>query len=641
MKLVSCLSGVATGLSLVGVTPAWAQIQNDSAANSVAVGDIIVTARRVAESTLDVPAAVAVLSNETLREQRINNLLDIGLTTPGLNAARNVNSTLSINYNIRGQGVSDRYGSPPSVINYFNEVPSGVLGTPLFDLDSVQVLKGPQGTLFGGSATGGAVLFTSKRPTFDGIEGYAQGSLGNFNYREMQGAINLPVTGWLAIRVAGFLTRRDGVTKVVNIPGLRLGDSHQDSFRASIRMEPADWISNDTVYSYDNIDVRGVARVFSGYDKNATCPNFFNVVCTYGTATLQAELDAQNARGPFKIKQTPPSNGEPLDQFFADRWKVHTISNTTNIKFNDIFSIKNIFGYSASSTPRPGISIRGADVDGLEFSGLTLIDSFVRNVGPIAQVTEELQIHGSVKDAIDVWVGGYYQRNHNPPAAIERQIYPNGIDFTTAPSLASNNGQKAVYGQMVLKGAMVGLEGLSVTLGGRETWSKTTVFIDSPLEASTSSKAFTYTASLDYKPSEDVLLYIAHRKGFKPGGSNQIGVLTLPANVGPYVNYKPEILKDVEIGVKTKFQVAGMRGTVDLAAYRQKLSDAQRSIILGGITVVVVNAQSATIKGLEFDTALQLSDRLRVSGSYAYIKPQWDEYLSPLFGWRRRYPDHL
>lgn len=136
-----------------------------------------------------------------------------------------------------------------------------------------------------------------------------------------------------------------------------MSDRYQDSFRASVRIEPADWISNDTVYSYNKIKVNGNALVFAGYNETEACQpfNVINVVCAYGQPALQAALDEQSARGPFKIKLTPPANGEALDDYFVDRSTVQSIVNKTEIKLSESVSIKNIFGYSLPNHRDPGL----------------------------------------------------------------------------------------------------------------------------------------------------------------------------------------------------------------------------------------------------------------------------------------------
>src|SRR3546814_6250126 len=158
-------------------------------------------------------------------------------------------------YTIRGQGKAVTGPGLQSVITYFNEVPLPSIGSfaPTFDVSNVQVLKGPQGTLFGRNTTGGAVLVYSALPTYD-LEGYAEVEVGNYNKREFQGALNIPIIDdVLAIRLAADIDRRKGFTKNLG-PGGDTDDAHMDAFRVSVRFQPTDWIRNDLVFDHTRID---------------------------------------------------------------------------------------------------------------------------------------------------------------------------------------------------------------------------------------------------------------------------------------------------------------------------------------------------------------------------------------------------
>src|SRR5690606_6889282 len=166
-----------------------------------------VTARKREESLQEVPVSVRALGTDDLRIKGITKPDDLKFHTPGLEIRNQSIQRNSISYFIRGQGQT--FGSSPSVVTYFADAPLGngariSIGnnSQMFDLASVQVLKGPQGTLFGRSSTGGAILFSPQRPSGE-FGGFVEQTLGEYNWRETTGALDVPVVeGILNARLA-------------------------------------------------------------------------------------------------------------------------------------------------------------------------------------------------------------------------------------------------------------------------------------------------------------------------------------------------------------------------------------------------------------------------------------------------------
>lgn len=222
------------------------------AESPIEVEEILVTARRKEESIQTVPVSVTAFSEEKLVREGVQTTQDLMRMTPGVvlsGAGSNANTT----FTIRGQGRDVIGPGQPSVISYTNEVPMPSWGAvlPAFDTSNIQVLKGPQGTLFGRNTTGGAVLVYTKKPTYE-LEGYVQGIAGDYSWRDIQGGISIPIIeNTLAVRVAGQLSRRDGYTKVFNSQNEHFFDDdniHTDAFRISVLFEPTDFIENTFVY---------------------------------------------------------------------------------------------------------------------------------------------------------------------------------------------------------------------------------------------------------------------------------------------------------------------------------------------------------------------------------------------------------
>jgi len=191
---------------------------------------IVVTARRREEDLQDVPVAVTAFSAEALERSTVQSVQDLTPITPGLRFGVEGGKT-SASVSLRGIGQTPVGGGTPGVVQYFADVPLPSEGSniPTYDIGNIQVLKGPQGTLFGRNTLGGAILINPQAPT-DNFEGYVEGTFGRFDYFEVEGAINIPLGDIGAFRAAGQIRRQDGRTRSLD-GGPDLDNIEQDSFR--------------------------------------------------------------------------------------------------------------------------------------------------------------------------------------------------------------------------------------------------------------------------------------------------------------------------------------------------------------------------------------------------------------------------
>src|SRR5690625_1385329 len=293
-KLRRSVLMTASALGLTAAFPAVPTLAQPTQPSFV-LEEVVVTARRREERLQDVPVSMTVLNQESMHNNNIVNAGDIATYTPSLQTNSRFGSD-STNFAIRG--FSQELRTTSSVGVYFAEVvaPRGANTTQtgdgagpgdFFDLENVQILKGPQGTLFGRNTTGGAVVLTPKKPT-DEFEGYIEGSVGNYDMHRVQGVVNIPITDNLRSRFGVDYQERDGYLKnISDIGPSRFADVDYVSLRASVVWDITDNIENYTILKYS--DSSNDAPPFSLLACDAANPPF--------GALCQADMDRRADRG--------------------------------------------------------------------------------------------------------------------------------------------------------------------------------------------------------------------------------------------------------------------------------------------------------------------------------------------------------
>lgn len=569
--------------------------------------DIIVTARRVGESIQSVPLSVTALGQEQLRRQKVTSVEDLQFLSPALTTSAALNRS-TVNYNIRGQ-TQQNNGSLPSVQPYFNDVPLSVGTFQMYDLESVQVLKGPQGTLFGRNTTGGAVLFNSRKPDRD-LDGYVQGRFGNLDALGLQGAINIPIGETLAIRLAGDITRRDGYTRNLST-GKDLDDQHVDSWRVSLRWRPIDAIDNLLVHDGVRVSQNGGGPILSGYipgKLSANTPGF---------------IDAFHQSQELGVRQRHANTA------LFDERRGWGVLNSLSVDLGAI-TLKNITGY------RRNKNNASYDQDG---TGLAIIETTSNYLDykqfDFHTITEEFQILGET-GRLNWIAGAYYDKtkSNRPNASVSQAAGT----ISRAVLTEQNDTSRALFGQVDI-GLDELAEGVNVTLGYRYTWdtrrlsSQTIDLRTTPhgvgvkLTDTAKFSAPTWTIGANWQVDPDLLLYVVSRRGYKSGGFN-----TLSAIAGPQQRFQPEYLTDHEAGAKFSWDAGGMRGNINLSVFTGNYKDIQRSVIVAATTSATINAARATIRGFELEASIRPVEALEVNGFWSHLDAQYDLYVNPFSG---------
>jgi iron complex outermembrane receptor protein len=399
----------------------------NSSATGEDAGDIIVTARRVEERLQDVPISITVFNQQQLTNRNLVNAGDLASYTPSL--ATNPNfGTENTSFAIRG--FTQDAGTPPSVGVYFADVvaPRGpTQGTQagdgagpgsFFDLQNVQVLKGPQGTLQGRNTTGGAILFVPQKPTSK-FEGFVEGSYGNYDMKRIQGAINIPLSNIARFRIAGDHEQRDGYPH--NISGIGPEDFDNVNYtaiRASLVIDLTPDLENYAIASYSRSDTNGSVQKLIGCNPAGYNPvnpalglaNFIGVLSCN-------QLASEKSRG-AGFYDVEAAVQDPVSRI--TQWQ---IINTTTWHATDTLTIKNIVSY-AQFTDKVRSPLFGANWTtaglpspysilfsrGVPASFSTIIPAPGLDTANQSTFTEEFRAQGAaLDDRLSYQAGGYLE----------------------------------------------------------------------------------------------------------------------------------------------------------------------------------------------------------------------------------------
>ncbi|MCK9541460.1 MAG: TonB-dependent receptor [Novosphingobium sp.] len=675
MRIFGKTTGLA-GVSVFALCVAFpASVRAEEAADAAAqatagqdravasgTGDIVVTARRREESLQNVPIAITALDSEALQKGAVRQTADLQFITPGLTFTMGSDSRQNSAFNIRGAGQAFG-GNLPSVLTYFADVPldyHGAASFAVFDLENVQVARGPQGTLFGRNTTSGAVVFVPRAPQ-DTLGGYVTGEIGNYRLRHFQAALNLPITDNLALRLSGDFVHRRGTTLNLTT-GNYLDGRNQTAVRAFARWEPAAGIRNDTIVQYLYADETGTPYILKDVrpdgDTAATRSSMDKALYDlYGGPTGTAQyLAAQKARGPRVTA---------LNRDTAEKRKIAVAVNTTTIELSDGITLKNILGYEWVRTNY------FTDIDGTPQQVNYSSAMFGVPEFETSQWTDEIQLIGKGLGGRLDWIAGFFFLDSKSPASGFQmgRISESNLSFVgdgvPGPSVIStsrnsaliHDTSRALYAQATYD---IG-SGIKLTGGFRYSWdsrASTTgqmsslAGINGPYTCSaiksdgtrlpattpeaqcfTTIKAkfddYGYTIGAEWKPGADTLLYATTRRNFKDGGQNFINTLDTAL-----LTYKPEIATDYEIGIKQSWLSGGLRGHTNLSLYYGKYDDMQRQVTVNtgtAVATVIYNAAKANIKGAEFETSFSL-DNLTLSLFYNYTDAKYDNFIDPATG---------
>ena len=609
-----------TALAFLAATPSYAQDttqqpSEDAAAASMdaavdptdepqVINDIVVTARRREETLQDVPIAITAFSGEALEAQGAADITVLQQKAPNLTlqVARGSNSTL-IAF-IRGIGQQDPvWGFEPGVGLYVDDVyiarPQGAV-LDIFDIERVEVLRGPQGTLYGRNTIGGAIKYVTSRLGND-FAAKGRVSIGSYDQLDMVGSVTVPLADWATIGGAIASYKRDGYGK-----NLTTGAEHYNkdvlAGRVSLELTPTPQLF--IRIAADKTDDESNPRHGHRETGNAGLPEFAPPESVYDTRAGVGDENNVETQG---------------------------ISGTIEYEMSDAVTLKSITAYRDGHTE-------------------TVID-FDNTAGPILDIPSFYKDHQFSQELQAVYEGegiqgifGLYYLDGSASGAFDTVI--GNANLTTLTSGTVDTTSYAIFGD-----ANIDLsDQFSVSVGGRYTIDKRegTVFradylgIRSPTFGNDAAvlfrtrtdytndrtdKKFTPRVSLRYEPTEDLMLYTSYSKGYKSGGFDPRGdAIFTPATTE---GYAPETVDAYEVGLKGAFLNRSL--FLNLAGFYSDYKDQQVTTqFLVGTTVVssVDNVGASRIWGVELEGRAVPSRELSVSWAFGYTNAKFKEFLT-------------
>ncbi|WP_411820886.1 TonB-dependent receptor [Hyphococcus formosus] len=621
---MALLQATALATLLSGAAHAQSESQAAETNSRAGLDTIVITARKVEENLQDVPIAVTALGGEQLKESQITDLSQIAGRVPSF-TYQSQNSMESEIF-IRGVGSVRLNGATAdaSVGTFIDEIYIGRRGSatpPIFDLERLEVLRGPQGTLFGKNVVGGALSLVTAKPQFEfGGGGYV--SYGNYNTIHATGHVTGPITENVALRLALYQNRHDGYAENI-VRNEELEDLESYAGRISLL-----WNLNDNMTL--NLSADASTEEGGGPSRHSVDNPF---VPGFGPVS------------PNLISQDPRTNESPYEQYA----RKETAGITARFEWDMGPVTATYLGAFRKGDGDARWTQAGAGAPP------SLTDSTLTQLERHTGITQEIRF-ASAQDQRFRWLAGLYYLDDNT----RRQSRNTAISFlpggagSTRDILDGDNEffqvgvskNYAAFGEV----AYDITDDLTITAGGRYTIDKKTwdievveyslgpdgmdnIFSTAPVQGeyqvSTDDKwsEFTPKVTLDWRFADGKIAYLSAAKGFK-GGGWQGGAANATAAETPY---SPETAWTYEAGLKT--DLFDNRVRFNLAAFYTDFKDLQVELLDDvNLVLVVANAADATIKGVEAEFQGKPHDYITIFASGSYLDAEYKNYIDPLRG---------
>lgn len=560
-------------------------------AGAFRAGDIIVTARKRAESIQDVPVSITAFDAAAIERNNITSIDKIAQYSPNVMLVPISIAPTALAATIRGIGNFNQEPSqdPPIAISidgvYIAQVSGSLLG--VFDAEQVEVLRGPQGTLQGRNSPGGAINVTSRRPG-DTLAMRLDGSYGNYNDVQIKGAIDVPIVeGKVAAKAAVFYENHDGYSRNITT-GERLSEKDSRAARLGLLLTP-----NEDLSIYLTADYTRDKSSQPGLRYMGITPELNPLACTV-----------------HGFCQPNPKRTSTLNYTVPNDLESYGFSSNIDWSFSNM-TLTSITGYRYSDEHQY------ADVDATPFDIFHQED---RNV-TAKQWSQELRLASdnmgpSVAGNLDWVVGLYYLHSTFDMSALQHLL-------GGAPRFSARD-QKldsyAIFGQA----SFYITDAWSISAGGRQSWddkSLTATPVNSPsgtFEASFDNLSL--DAGTELRLTRDAMVFARFAQGYRSGGINGAA-----SNLAAVTPYEPEKVNAYELGVRSEW--LDRRLTLNITGFWMDYTNLQRNVIHtdanDNVLVTIGNQGKARMKGVEVDLVVRPTDNIGVSVSYGYLDAKY------------------
>ncbi|MBA4090209.1 MAG: TonB-dependent receptor [Sphingobium sp.] len=605
--------------------------QAQEAAEDTGLTEIVVTAERRAESSQKVPLAIQSISGETLAKTGYTSVTDLQYTMPGVQ----YDPTQGAAFQIRGVGsTSFDFSNAKSVSVVVDDVvmdgqrANGLTG--LVDIERVDVLMGPQGTLFGKNATSGVIAVTTGKPRIGDTSVKASASFGEHDERILNGTVNIPLGPIAALRVSGFDQAYDGFGRNVTL-NRKVGSQHEYGGRAKLYLEPSDkfnlMLSGDYAYHWDS----SVRTPVSGQP-----------------AAVTAIL---NELGVFPGPKSADTADSSFGQITTEEWG-------TSLRLNATLGDLDLTSITAYRVTRYDNATPASLVPVDRYAYIPFNNGYLDT----QKVSQEIHLASPTGGFVEWLVGGFYNDLRARQVQLQwgtlgAPLYTNGVPaprlfaLTGAIGVDANasrfdaqNETMAAFGQLKFNIS----DRLSLTLGGRYTHDNnsqgldfitvdpvpiagyTPIFVGSSAAPAidygkVSGDNFSYRIAPQFQVTDNVMLYASYSTGYKPAGIAFVG--------NKYAPYRDETVKAWEAGIKSEWFGRRLRVNVDI--FRSDFKDFQATILTkipdgnGGLldATVIGNAGGLRTQGVEGNIAVQPVRGLTLSGALSYTDAKFTDYV--------------
>ncbi len=590
---LSALSLAIAATAGIGA-PAMAQDERRSTVDDGSVEEVIVTAQRREESQLETPISVVALSTEQLQNKSIFDLSDLPRAVPNLQVGPHPSSSNTARVFIRGIGNSDdQFTQDPSVAVYLDGVyvarTQGMVNE-LAEIERIEVLRGPQGTLYGRNATGGAINYITRAPELGAFRARQEFTGGNYDQFRSRTTVNVPIGDTLAAQFGYLYARKDGFIRNPGTGSKRYGDQRRQAFRAALRWQPSENL--DISYAYDRSDTDDT-------------PSYLAVVPLYPAEGVRPKVGDTGVTGLQPNDST--SQGHSLNAVWDVAPNVQLKSITAYRKLSSAF--KQMY-FTGVLGPGPLLT-QASDQHQDQFS-------------------QELQAIGSAADnSLEYVLGAYYFSEDGRSLDLQSSLFSPNTENRT---VNIGNTAYALYGQATYRPKFA--PGLYTTGGLRWSKDERVARLDriltprsggapTPQPSGMGDKSFSNaspTVIIGYSPDDDLNVYAKYAKGYKSGGYNIRASTTANFAAG----FGPEAVDSYEVGVKAA--LLDRRVRFNAAAFQYDYKDIQVNVITSPTNPSITdtfNAGSARIKGIEADVTARPIRSMTVGFNYAYLDAKY------------------